>query len=96
MPANADSGNDQQGKTMYQHKGNARRKLKSTQVQAMLKTIQKRITEDATLTADQLIQLTNAAVELAQTLNSMDAALLKQRKKKRAVDLFAKRGTDSI
>jgi hypothetical protein len=33
-------------------------------------------------------------VELAQTLNSMDAALLVQRKKKREIDLFAKRGTD--
>ncbi len=79
---------------MYQHKGNARRKLKSTQVQAMLKTIHARITTDQSLTADQLISLTNAAVELAQTLNAMDKDLLAQRKKKRVVDLFAKRGTD--
>jgi hypothetical protein len=77
------------------HKGNARRKLKSTQVQAMLNTIQKRITSDESLTTDQLISLGNAAVELAQTLNAIDQALLMQRRKKRTDDLLAKRPTPS-
>jgi hypothetical protein len=63
------------------YKGNARRKLKSTQVQAMVNTIQKRITSDESLTTDQLISLSNAAVELAQTLNAMDQALPVQRRK---------------
>jgi hypothetical protein len=73
------------------HKGNPRRKVKSTQVQAMLDTIQRRITDDPNLTAEQLVQLSNTAAILVQSLDGMDKVLLTQRKKKRTDDLFAKR-----
>lgn len=78
------------------HKGYQRKKLKATQVQAMLATIQKRITGDGTLTADQLISLTNAAVALAQTLHRMDKAVLSELNKQRKADIFSKRGTDPV
>ena len=78
------------------HKGNPRRKVKSTQDQKMLDTIQHRITDDPNLMADQLVQLANTAAILVQSLGGMDKVLLSQHKKKRRRldDLFAKRGTD--
>jgi hypothetical protein len=61
----------------------------------MLTALQKRITGDATLTADQLISLTNAAVALAQTLQRVDKAVLSELNKQRKQDIFSKRGTDA-
>lgn len=78
------------------HKGYQRKKLKATQVQSMLNTIQKRITTDESLSADQLISLGNVAVELAQTLHRMDKAVLSELNKQRKQDIFSKRGTDPV
>jgi hypothetical protein len=83
---------------MALHKGRQRRKLQSTKVQGMLDTLHQRITTDQSLSADQLISLSNAAVALAQTLNSMDLHLLEQRKRRKVKvapkDIFSIRGTD--
>lgn len=77
------------------HKGYQRKKLKATEIQAMLTTLKKRITEDANLTPDQLISLTNAAVALAQTLQRVDKAVLSEINKRRKHDIFSKPDTDS-
>jgi acetyl-CoA carboxylase carboxyltransferase component len=81
-----------------QHKNRARRKLKSTLVQRMLDTIAKRVTDDQTLSPDQLIQLTSTAAQLAATLNAMDESLQVERKKRRLKkpprDIFVIRSTD--
>ena len=59
----------------------------------MLDVVQRRITDDPNLTAEQLVELSKTAAIMVQSLDGMDKVLLSRRKTKRAdrhADLFAK------
>jgi hypothetical protein len=74
------------------HKGKIRTKLSAVQVQKLLRAIQKRISEDQSLTATEFTSLTASAAELAGTLHKLDVAHIARRNREKKDDLFAKRG----
>jgi len=80
------------------HKGKIRTKLSAVQLQKLLRAIQKRITEDQTLSPSEFTSLSASAAEVAATLHKLDVAHIARRNKemkgaarKLQRDIFAKR-----
>jgi len=69
------------------HTGKIRKRLRVTQVQKLLTSITKRITEDANLTSSEFTSLTVSAAQLAATLHKLDKEHVARLKKERD-DLF--------
>ncbi len=72
------------------HKGHQRKRLSTVQVQKLMRAIEKRISEDTSMSTEQFVSLTETAATLATTLHKIDVDHAASRKKQHKLDIFAK------
>lgn len=70
------------------HAGRIRKRLRVTQVQRLLASVIKRVTEDTSLSSAEFTSLTVTAQKLAEVLHRLDKEHMARVKKQREQDIF--------